>query len=204
MNEHFSETRFDDESQWLAFQYVSGELSADDAESFELSMLENPALCDAVAEASLICCAVRNATANSPSVNNESETSAPAECLPELARTSVQHVNRGMWATLVSVCCCAVVALLVSNFAPTPSDQLQVAVQQGQSDAEQLVDVWIDGASVFSDNELDDLETSDNDLEVPDWLMTAVAMANKDQIEGDLPGDVLPGGEIMPDDSELF
>ncbi|GEM_PF-1338404 len=196
VNMNHSISKNHEDPRWLAFQYVAGELSAKAAEAFEVSMLTDPELCEMVAEASLLCCAVYQS-----SVGDESglpKVTVPV-CSVQCGKSIQASHSRGMLAAMVSVCCCLGVAAAVSNLTIDSSGVRLVETTDSESDAELLVDAWVDGANRFSGNDIDEPEPFSSELDVPEWLLTAVAIASIDQ-----DGATASGDEAIPDDMELF
>ena len=183
---------------WLAFQYVSGELSVDGVEAFELAMLADASLCEAVAEMTAVCCAVGQVSAITGAVGNYTAASKVATAtqvsLAVAAPAEFKVCKSGtgmMLASLVTVVCCGILAVVVSSL-PNNADRPELAVSSLEDSgvenhsadlvaAELLVDVWANGAVVVVDHEFDESELATDDLEVPEWLLAAVAISADEQ-----------------------
>lgn len=190
MNEE--QRQFSEDEHWLAFRYVAGELSVTEAEAFELQMLDDPRLCDAVVEAGMLTTTIASTEKQSPTVSvaavRQEQRSSPR---PQTAIASI-----------VAVCCCLVVVVLTARLATTPDVGGESVASSGSADAgdvEVLVDVWADGIS--DDAEIESLETDvlSQDLEVPGWLMAAVSLD-----AGESSGSERLPADSLLDDMELF
>ncbi len=148
---------------WQAFLYVSGELSADDAQAFEDQMLEDSLLCEAVVQASRLTSAVADSLRVSPPTVVATPNRRPI------------RNRREVFAACVAVCCCCcLVAVLVTvQFAATPETQVSFS---GPTEAEQLVDAWADSFSNDFSTEADHGDFVQQELDVPDWMMAAVSL----------------------------
>ncbi|MFN9717886.1 MAG: hypothetical protein ACK58L_04275 [Planctomycetota bacterium] len=154
----------EDEQEWLATQYVLGDLSAVEAELFEAAMLEDSSLCEMVAEACLLISGIQT-----------SQTASPALAVVPVSRGLQERANWSVGMALV-------VALV---FAATLSLRTSpVSSETGWTSAE--VDVLTtSGISFVADvgeSELDlvPIEHDPHDrlvsLDAPEWLMTAVEL----------------------------
>ncbi|WP_010581958.1 hypothetical protein [Schlesneria paludicola] len=141
-----------DELNWLATQYVLGELACADRDSFELRLTNDLAACEAVASAHLLLATVQSAISSSVAVR-------PAAIL------SHESPKKSHWAVIAST----VVALsLVGSsfwFSVPTSDS-------GMSD----VSMWSldDDVTVAEMGESD--EDNDSHLEIPEWLLAGVSL----------------------------
>lgn len=200
VNMNHSELNTPEGRTWLAFQYVSGELSVDGVEAFELAMLADASLCEAVAEMTAVCSAVRQLPANTGAVGNNTAANTVATAtqvsLAVVTPTEVKARKSGtgmMLASLVTVVCCGILAVVVSSL-PNSTDRPELAVSSLEDSAveipaadvvaaELLVDVWANGAVVVVvvDHEFDESELATDDLEVPEWLLAAVAISADEQ-----------------------
>lgn len=189
MNQKISTSESRDERLMKAFRYVANEMSADESDSFELAMLEDQALCDAVVQATTLTTALAT-SAGRP----QTTTVRPAVVASKAA--DVRSSNRSMAAiaTGIAVCCC--LGLLVSISQPQPDSE--IAIYTEQEDAELLVGVWTDEAMADSVIEVEDSEIVADELDVPDWLLAAVTMSDLEGTGSDLSAD-----EFLTDDIEL-
>src|SRR5262249_38082502 len=148
------------EQNWMALQYVLGEFSDADRDAFEQRLIDEPELCEAVAQASLLVSSTRAAL--EPAV-------VPVAPQPQ----------RGSWlavaATSASVAALGLFAM-----------QLPTAPRSAQRDpaAAELVSLWESGGD---DGDLDDADADSadaaGDVSVPGWMLAAVSL------ESDNPDD---------------
>ncbi|MEO2031192.1 MAG: hypothetical protein ABGZ35_03810, partial [Planctomycetaceae bacterium] len=171
--------RQEDDRQWLAYQYVHGEMAADDTESFEQKMLEDGDLCEAVAEISLLLTAIASSA----------DAAGMAPLRPH-------HVPSGsvvsrVAATLAALCCCVGLVVILST-----SSMLQPARTGNMteiSEATMLVTAWVDTGLTTEDREEHETDVTDEGkLVVPEWMLAGVSGIVIDETE---PAD-------MPDESD--
>ena len=165
-------------------------------------MLADASLCEAVAEMTAVCSAVRQLPANTGAVGNNTAANTVATAtqvsLAVVTPTEVKARKSGtgmMLASLVTVVCCWILAVVVSSL-PNSTDRPELAVSSLEDSAveipaadvvaaELLVDVWANGAVVVVvvvvDHEFDESELATDDLEVPEWLLAAVAISADEQ-----------------------
>jgi len=149
---------------WLAFQYVSDELSADEVVQFEAHLAGDQAAREAVAEAVLLCQAV----------------AAGEEIVPVAAerRSWAQHA---VWAAIGAAACLAIVFALRE---PIGKVQNSAARRPGAVDltSAELALVWAQNLELpdaASSDEEDlglavDVRESDRDVLVPAWMLEAL------------------------------
>lgn len=161
-------TPAEEDQLWQAFCYVHGELSADEAEQFELQMLDDAELCALVADTSLLTAAIA-ATDQRP----RQRPVSPAVSHPAVAVRDTVSIAHYLAVTSV-VCCCAVAAVILArNEFRTPG---AVTVSTGSSDAAFLVNAWADGRTPETEPDATDPESADDDdLVVPDWMLAALS-----------------------------
>lgn len=176
---------------WLAFQYLSNELSDQESEAFEKLLADQQAARQALATATQLVAGLKSmeplsveslATDNVSTITTRQsfETSSPA-----LFRSQ-------QWA-LVS---CAAIVLLVTTFLLTKPVSHQSASshvaqsEPSQEDLEHVLDLWSESAEDTSitvstlNSSSDSIELIDQQnvlaenqpLEIPDWLYTAVSL----------------------------
>ena len=165
-------SNFSEDELWLAFQYVAGELSTVEAEVFEQQLRDCVSLCEAVVEATLLTSAVAG--------------SQQYEARPAVATAVSRQTNRGHSgiAALVAVCCCIFAVFIATQFSDTAA---VVAVES--TEAERLVDAWADTFSTDNHQEVYNTDFQQQELDVPDWLMAAVSLAeSNDQTGNSLDG----------------
>ena len=154
----------DEHRNWLAMQYVLGELSELDCAAFEERLADDLAVCEAVTAASRLVLTVRAAL---------SETKVDRVAVAGSSHSrNVAGSTRGSWlavaattAALVLLCLCAI---------PSPN---RTDVASLDPAAAELVSLWRSGTSL-GDDESDDMEELADpagDVAVPGWMLAAVA-----------------------------
>jgi hypothetical protein len=150
---------------WLAFQYIHDELSADQAEEFEQRMAEDQAAREAVAEAVLLCQAV-------------------AAGAKEVIPAGTEHRSwllHAAWAAIGAAACLALVFVLRS---PTRQPVTPLAQRPQLSDLtdEELALVWAlslespEGLLVDDEdlNLASDTRDAEREVVVPPWMLEAL------------------------------
>ena len=149
---------------WLAMQYVLGELSESDCAAFEERLADDLALCEAVTAASRFVLTARMAL---------SETQVYLVSVAGSSRSQVvASSSRGSWlavavttVALALLCLCAI---------PSPN---RTDVASLDPSAAELVSLWRSGMSL-GDDESDDMEEltdTTGDIAVPGWMLAAVS-----------------------------
>ena len=172
-----------DENLLQAFRYVASELTADESDSFELAMLEDPSLCDAVVQVTSLTTAI-SATASQPA-----KLARPTVVVNQIASERPARATTTAIATGIAVCCCLALLVVVSQ----PASNVNIASVTGsveQEDAEMLVGVWTDEAISGAAVELEESDIVPDDLDVPDWLLAAVTISDLDGMGTELPDDI--------------
>ena len=156
----------DEQRNWLAMQYVLGELSDSDSAAFEERLADDLATCEAVTSASRFVLTAR-AALSEPTIDFVAVAVAGASRGRVVAGSS-----RGSWlavaattAALVLLCLCAI---------PSPK---RTDVASLDPAAAELVSLWRSGTSL-GDDESDDLEELADpagDVAVPGWMLAAVS-----------------------------
>ncbi len=151
---------------WLAFQYVNDELSAEEAEQFEARLSEDQAAREAVAEAVLLCQAV----------------SAGAKEVIPLASERRSWLLHAAWAAVGAAACVALVVVLRS-----PVDQPVVPHAQRVSDltTEELALVWVQNlmapdTAIADEDELSlAADMPEREVVVSPWMLEALGARRK-------------------------
>ena len=145
-----------DNLNWLALQYVLGELPDAERDAFEARLAGDPSLCEAVTTASRLVLTAR----------------AALEPQVLLARAT-ERSNRSSWlavaATSVSVAVVGLFALQVSLPKPRPANPA----------AAELVSLWQSGTGDEAETDEPDSDMADGagDVSVPSWMLAAVSLA---------------------------
>jgi len=184
------------ELDWLAFQYVSGELSEHDSAGFEEQLANDPSACEAVARQVMICEAVATL---------EPQTISPAEVAPVTLTKRASSVafvptdsSMARWIGVAITAASLAIAMWAGLF--SAADQVETLAYRStsQPDASQLVQSWVDVKPIFEDrvdlqsSRLDELNSDElnswsddefggtNEL-VPDWMLAAVSKSDIDE-----------------------
>ncbi|QDT26590.1 hypothetical protein Enr10x_18940 [Gimesia panareensis] len=165
--------------EWLAFQYVSNELSETESQEFETLLAEQQSARDALVSATQLVAGLKSIEPQ-PALQTTAETSR-----------TVSSSRLAFWGLLTSA---AAILLLVPTLFKTSgtTDSPAVPVAQAEpspEDVEHLLDLWSDSSTensvaVSLNTGSEALEFSDQQnvladnqsLEVPDWLYTAVSL----------------------------
>jgi anti-sigma factor RsiW len=193
---------------WLAFQYIAGELSVDDEEQFEARLSTEPAVGEAVARVVALGEAVCRTFADATS---ESTPDCPAiRSTASGSRELAIQPGFGAKFSVLTATCVIVAALLISfrgNNAEwsgattvtqaTPAETMEGSPQVGVTPSEHkslLLQTWTDAresiAALDGDvlTEIAAIELAepraDLDGDVPDWMFVAVELSY-----GSGPGD---------------
>ena len=183
--------QFQDEQLWQAFRYVAGELSVADSEAFEQQMLQDSALCEAVAEATIL-------------LSTVAASGRKSHIMPPLSATrSQQSRAAGRYRTVAvtaAACCCLALVLLLSRLSDTSTKAGGVIAQADPTDAELLVAAWAEDFALQTAQESEYDDSVQQELAVPDWMLAAVTPLGPDALERpDMQVD-----ELRPDDMEFF
>jgi anti-sigma-K factor RskA len=182
---------FRDEQLWQAFRYVAAELSVTDAEAFEQQMLQDAALCEAVAAATML-------LSNVAASGRQSRTMPPSSAT--LSRPPGFAGRFRTVAVTAATCCCLALVLLLSRFPDTSTETIGLVAQAAATDAELLVAAWAEDFELQADEESEYDDSVQQELAVPDWMLAAMTPLDLDALErSDMPLD-----ELMPDDMEFF
>lgn len=166
----------DEDQQWMAFRYVSGELSAVEADAFELQMLDDEQLCDAVVEATLLSASI--AASKQPT----SVKLIPTESPSPSQRARQVDSQRSTLAAVVAVCCCLTLVVAAGKFSDVSQtgEELRLVDSDESSDAERLVDAWAAGLGEDEISVQVNGGAGEHELDVPEWLFAAVSLASPD------------------------
>ncbi|MDG1894727.1 MAG: hypothetical protein P8J37_07455 [Fuerstiella sp.] len=178
--------QFSEQQLWQAFRYVGAELSVADAEAFEQQMLQDAALCEAVADVILLLSSV--AVSGRPRHVGASAA---------LSRKSQFGGRSRTVAVTATVCCCLALVLMLPQL---PGTSETTVVQTETADAELLLAAWAENISIQTDEDSEYDESVQHELAVPDWMLAAVTLSDIEQLKNsDMPVD-----ELVPDDSGVF
>lgn len=162
-----------DDAQWLALRYVLGELSDEQAESFEAAMAEDTSLCEAVLQATLLNSAVALACKSQQSgmpalLHGTSDEST----LPAIAIESSPFARFGVFAATAAMVLTALAMVMLQN-----SPQVEELASDDDATADMLVMLLHNSSSSDLSAEFDEFSSTDDSvssLVAPEWLLTAV------------------------------
>ncbi len=163
----------DDRDNWLAMQYVLGELSETEQQAFEDRLADDLAACEAVTRASRLLLTAREVLAESQPVPVLIAPATPVLVAPAAAPIKPP---RNSW--LVVVVSSAAMAMLCLLGLQAPVKTANVATLTGRDPAAaELVSLWHSGMSVADSesDDLDELADAAGDVAVPGWMLAAVS-----------------------------
>lgn len=176
MTSHTDDTQKRDSLNWLAVQYVLGELPESDQFAFEERLASDSAACAAVAEATHLMLTLQAA------VTDVATVAAPQVAIPSVR--SAKTTPRGSWLALAGATTAAAGLLAAMSLGPNGPRQDQVA--RVDRSASELVSLWRSGSSAGragssaaeSDADESDVEVAEAspDVAVPHWLFAAVSL----------------------------
>ena len=173
-------TDHNDEQFWQACLYVMGELSESEREHFEDLLAQDTRLCDCVIEATqLMACAQ---TVDPVLSQQLMLTSAPAG-----AERSTR-ISRSLASVAALAACLALLFVVTRPLNPPAA---------ADPDAEILVDAWLNNGLEFESAEIAEDEELTPEIDVPDWMIAGVSLAELELDDGSMPDDVMPDGEDM-------
>ena len=174
---------------WLAFQFVSGELADGDAAAFEARLAHDEAACSAVADAVLLCESVRTVfTGDECEVCRDPVT----HCTPVKPSTSAVRRRRVAVAVtgLVAMLLFVVLTLpwlggsfdngIAQHDRKAPAADMKDSASTRTHEAEEMLRLWADPDNApLMVEEPADVRPANDDLDslvadIPDWLMVAV------------------------------
>lgn len=169
------------ELDWLAFQYVAGELSPAEAVAFEERLACDRHACEALARmmqtVDALAVAVPARTSLRPRTVLQPRTATPLEPVRGVPSSPVRV--RAL-VGLITAACVMAVAVFVSQ--PAPLSRNVETVSRGDR-ASEIVSLWADTAGE-ADAENERLDRAilgeDSDLSVPGWMISAVEYAAKE------------------------
>lgn len=171
-------TDHNDEQFWQACLYVMGELSEAQQEQFEDQLACDPKLCDCVIEATqLMACAQ---TVDPVLSRQLLPQSAPAEAGTRIGRSL---------ASAAALAACLALLFVVTRPVTPPAT--------ADPDAEVLVDAWLSNGLEFESTEATEDEEFTPEIDVPEWIIAGVSLAELELDDGSMPDDVMPDGEDM-------
>ena len=168
---------------WLAFCYVTGELSAADVTAFEGRLATDEGACEAVARAMELNLAVATLIADARRSSGDSPESVEVTILPR--RDDRVVPSRWTGAALTAIAALAIAAAMIVAIGSSVLTGSKIAKRDG---ADRLVAAWTQGEAARNevDDDNDSLDADDDDLDPPDWMLAAVTEEEQAEL---LPGD---------------
>ncbi len=168
------DTRDRDSLNWLAVQYVLGELHESEACAFEERLAVDLVACEAVAAATRLTLCLRIGA------DQLAVSELPMVALPDQAvrRVGVKApAPRGSWLALAGATMAAAGLLVAMSLGPVGS-RYEPLAQVDQS-ASELVSLWRAGSSTavpVADESDAEVDESNHEVAVPNWLFAAVSL----------------------------
>lgn len=174
-----------DDVQWLAMRYVLGELSDEQAESFEAAMAEDVALCEAVLQATQLNSAVALAYESQPSIMPALfGVTCDESTLPAVAIERSSFAGIGVFAATAAMALAVVAMVMLQN-----SPQTEQLASDDDATADMLAMLLHNSSSGDMSGEFDEFssaEDSVSSLVAPEWLLTAVDLDSASEYD-DIP-----------------
>ena len=181
-----------DDAQWLAMQFVLGELTEEQSERFQLAMTGDVSLCEAVVEATRLTAGISLACGlervpSSPVVLTTMPSSRVESVRPVYSRAIV------LGAMIVMAMSVLAVVTLQNSLRSASS----IAAADGTATAEALAMLLKNDGTNYANNDYDEWIVSDDSISslvAPGWLLTAVdldAASESDDLPAVNPNDEL-------------
>jgi anti-sigma-K factor RskA len=162
-----------DDAQWLATRYVLGELSDEQAETFEAAMSEDVALCEAVLQATLLNSAIALAHESQPSeVPMLARITSDESPLPVIATERSMFARFGVFAATAAMVLAVLAMVMLQNY-----PQTEELASDDDATADMLAMLLHNSSSAEMSSEIDEISLADDSvssLVAPEWLLTAV------------------------------
>ncbi len=176
---------------WLAFCYVTGELSAVEATAFEERLTTDDGACEAVARATELNLTIAAVMTRSSGGSPEFDTELIAVVgEPPVLRSVDVTILPSRWtsAALTFIAASAIAATMIVAVGSSVLTGHKVAKRDG---TDRLVAAWAQGEAVRNqaDDDSDALDRDDDDLDPPDWMLAAVTSEEQAEL---LPSDDTP------------
>lgn len=171
-----------DDAQWVALRYVLGELSDEQAETFENAMAEDAALCEAVLQATLLSSTIAVVYESQKStgpvlIDITSDKSSRAF----VASDRSSFVRFGVFTATAAM---ILVVLAMVMLQSSPEAKLLASDEDATAD---MLAMLLDNSSASDFNgEFDEFGSTDDSvssLVAPEWLLTAVDLDLNDKID---------------------
>ena len=162
-----------DDAQWLAMRYVLGELSDEQAETFEAAMSEDVALCEVVLQATLLNSAIALAHESPPSeMTVLARITRDESPVPVIATERPVFARFGVFAATAAMVLAVLAMVMLQN-----SPQTEELTNDDDATAEMLAMLLHNSASAEMSSEIDEISFPDDSVSsliAPEWLLTAV------------------------------
>ncbi len=175
---------------WLAMQFVLGELTELQAAEFDAALMSDPGLCDAVVNASRLMSGIALACESNAVVSHL----AAADRLQNVGSQSRSLLRSRFKLVVTAAAALGVLATVVNSQLPHAASLLSSSVSATVADvatADALVSLLADDSTVEMDADSEEFgfaEDSLSDLAAPEWLLTAVEL-EQDETADESPVD---------------
>lgn len=160
-----------DGREWLAMQFVLGELPACDEEQFEAALTDDLELCELVAQSAQL-------IAGLAAIRTTTRVVASSPVVSPVASASLVSSSRRMWSVKATLAMAMVLAVFFSlKSLPLELSGSSIVELESLSHGE-MTDPGLADVDVASDESLvsTDSESRLNVLDAPEWLVTAVEL----------------------------
>jgi hypothetical protein len=160
-----------DGREWLAMQFVLGDLPSHDAEQFQTALADDLELCKLVAQSAQLIVGLA-------AIRTTTRVVASSPVVSPVASASLVSSSRRMWSVKATL----VMALVLAAFFSLKSSQPELSgssiVELDSLSHGEMKDLGLADVDVASDETLvsTDSESRLNVLDAPEWLVTAVEL----------------------------
>lgn len=160
-----------DGREWLAMQFVLGELPSHDAEQFEAALTDDLELCELVAQSAQL-------IAGLAAIRTTTRVVASSLVVSPVATASLVSSPRRMWSVKATLAMAMVFAAFFSLKSSQPELSGSSIVELESLSHGEMPDLGLADVDVASDETLvsTDSESRLNVLDAPEWLVTAVEL----------------------------
>ncbi len=171
-----------DDAPWMALRYVLGELSDEQAETFENAMAEDAALCEAVLQATLLSSAI-------VVVYKSQKSTGPVliDITSDKSFRAFVASDRSSFVRFGVITATAAMILVVLAMVMLQSSPQAKVLASDDDAAADMLAMLLDNSSASDFNgEFDEFGSTDDSvssLVAPEWLLTAVDLDLNDKID---------------------
>lgn len=171
MNNFEDKMNTPDGREWLAMQFVLGDLPSHDAEPFEAALTDDLELCELVAQSAQL-------IAGLAAVRTTTRVVASSAVLSPVASVSLVSSSRRIWSVKATLAVALVLAAFFSLKSSPPELSGSSIVELESLSHGEMTDLGLADVDVATDETLvsTDSESRLNVLDAPEWLVTAVEL----------------------------